>query len=87
MADFTPVQEQRLEDIMRAQEQRLEDMINRVFPGMWQSTVLAQGPPGLSDPSGVGYGTNCTASWRPDELGFFDPDLQDENVISKGDIV
>ena len=34
--DFTPVQ-----------EQHLEDMIGRVFRGMLESTVPPQGPPGL----------------------------------------
>ena len=44
----------------------------------------AQGPQGVSGQAAVGATTN---SWRPDELGFFNPDLRDEEVIGKGDIV
>ena len=84
-AEFTP-----------AQEQRLEEMMTRVLRGMLQSTVLPQGPPGPpglpgpigpQGPPGVSNGTNGTAPWRPDELGFFDPDLNDDAVVGKGDIV
>ena len=32
-------------------------------------------------------GHTSNASWRPEELGFFDPDLNDDSVIGKGDIV
>ena len=75
MADFTPVQ-----------EQHLEDMMGRVFHGMLESTVLPQGPPGPMGPQGppgVGNGTNGTASWRPDELGFFDSDLDDDAIVGR----
>ena len=44
----------------------------------------AQGPRGVPGQAAVGTTTN---SWHPDELGFFDPDLRDEEVIGKGDIV
>jgi hypothetical protein len=42
---------------------------------------------GPQGPPGVGNGTNGTASWRPDELGFFDPYLDDDAVVGSGDIV
>jgi hypothetical protein len=83
--DFTP-----------AQEQRLEDMIKRVVQATMQfnrpcsrtagasgtsRASRTQGAPGLTV---TGAAAN---SWRPDKLGFFDPDLQDDDVVGRGDIV
>ena len=53
--------------------------------------VGPQTPTGVGNTNGNGNGNTSTntstAPWRPEELGFFDPDLSDDAVIGKGDIV
>lgn len=85
-ASFTP-----------AQKECLEAMMHRVIQSSLHATPQSpgpqgpqgpQGPPGPPGPAGDGNNhSNALASWRPDELGFFDPDLQDDAVVGKGDIV
>jgi hypothetical protein len=47
-----------------------------------------RGQPGPQGPQGPSNGTNGgNPPWRPDEVGFFDPDLDDSEVIGRGNFV
>jgi hypothetical protein len=80
---FTPAQRQLLETMMRR-------AVQSAIPAR-QGPPGPLGPTGPQSPAGVGNGSGnghtSNTSWRPEELGFFDPDLNDDSVIGKGDIV
>ena len=78
---FTPTQEACLQAIVAAAIRSTRGTPGPVRPSGSQGP---QGPHWAPGQATVGATIN---SWRPDELCFFDPDLQDEYVIGKGDIV
>ena len=74
-------------------EDRIKAIVADAVAAAFARNISPQGPPGPTGPQGPagvgngnGNGHTGNASWRPEELGFFDPDLKDDSV-GKGDIV